>query len=190
MNKTRKITIGAFSILALVGAYFVLKNKRSKKNVGISDDENVVFVNFNGNTVGKGKENLLQGIEGALTNSISINEYEDFLKQSNIDKKYKRFLGKKIYTKKDNVNVRRGANVNNGIFNNIAGTIPKPKSFVGRVVDVKLGDDKKIWFAVDEPNSNNKFEIKKEFSWDIMKPIDYTLRWLRSDVVVVNMKNK
>lgn len=188
MNKSKKIALVTLSVLALAGVYLALRNKRNKRPIGISDDENVVFVNFIGGTTNKA--NLLQGIEGALTNTVSINEYEDFLKQSNIDKKYKRFLGKKIYTKENNVNVRRGANVNNGFFNNIAGTIPKAKSFVGKVVDVKLGDDKKLWFAVDEPNSNNKFEIKKEFSWDITKPVDYTLRWLRSDVVVVNMKNK
>jgi hypothetical protein len=184
-NKTLYAILG---IGAIAGVYFILKNKRNKRPIGISDDENVVFVNFSGKSVDK--SNLLQGIEGALTNTISINEYEDFLKQSKVDKKYKRFLGKKFYTKQNNVNVRRGTYVNNGFFNNIAGTIPKAKSFVGKVVDVKLGDDKKLWFAVNEPNSNNKFEIKKEFSWDITKPIDYSLRWLRSDVVVVNMKNK
>lgn len=189
MNKSKKIAIFGFSILAIAGVYFALRNRRSKKEVGITDDENVVFVNFSGKSV-RGK-NLFQGIEdGMSTTSVSVNEYEDTLKQSKIDKRYKRFLGKKIYTAKDNVNVRRGAGVNNGIFNNIVGTIPKSKTFIGKVVDVKLGKDNKLWFAVNEPNSNKKFEIKKEFSWDIMKPVDYSLRWLRSDVVVLNMKNK
>jgi hypothetical protein len=186
-----KILYGLLGLGAIAGVYFALRNQRNKRNkrpIGISDDENVVFVNFSGKP--SNNTNLLQGIEGALTNTISINEYEDLLKQSKVDKKYKRFLGKKIYTKENNVNIRRGANVNNGIFNNIAGTIPKAKSFIGKVVDVKVGNDKKIWFAVDEPNSNNKFEIKKEFSWNLSEPIDYTLRWLRSDVVVLNMKNK
>ena len=64
------------------------------------------------------------------------------------------------------------------------------KSFIGKVVTAKLGDDKKIWFAVNEENSNQLFEIKKNFSWDMMKPKDPSLRWVRSDVVVVNMNKK
>ena len=57
-------------------------------------------------------------------------------------------------------------------------------------VTAKLGDDKKIWFAVNEENSNQLFEIKKNFSWDMMKLKDPSLRWVRSDVVVVNMNKK
>ena len=37
---------------------------------------------------------------------------------------------------------------------------------------------------------NQLFDIKKNFSWDINKPIDPSLRWLRSDTVVVNMNKK
>lgn len=189
MNKSKKIAIIGISVLALTGLYFLLRNKRDKRTIGISDDENVVFVNFTGKSTGGNK--VFEGLEtGLATTSISLSDYKKNIDESKIDKKYKRFLNKKIYTAKDNVNIRRGANVNNGIINNIAGTIPKSKTFVGKVVDVKLGNDKKLWFAVNEPNSNNKFEVKKEFSWDISKPVDYSLRWLRSDVVVLNMKNK
>ena len=100
-----------------------------------------------------------------------------------------KYLGKKFYTLQDNVNVRMGAGVNNGFVNNLAGTIPFKKSFIGKVTDVKLGDDKKLWFGTSEENANQLYEIKKNFSWNPIKK-DNTLRWFRSDVVVVNMNKK
>jgi hypothetical protein len=79
-----------------------------------------------------------------------------------------------------------GAGVNKGFVNNLAGTIPRKKSFIGKVVDVKMGVDKKLWFGVSEHTGNQLFEIKKHFSWNPVKK-DETLRWFRSDVVIVNM---
>ena len=79
-----------------------------------------------------------------------------------------------------------GAGVNNGFVNNLAGTIPFKKSFIGKVADVKMGEDKKLWFGVNEQNANQLYEIKKHFSWNPVKK-DETLRWFRSDVVIVNM---
>ena len=74
----------------------------------------------------------------------------------------------------------------NTFYNNLAGTIPRKKSFIGKINEVKLGDDKKLWFGVNEENSNQLYEIKKHFSWNPIKK-DKTLRWFRSDVVIVNM---
>jgi hypothetical protein len=120
---------------------------------------------------------------------ISVNDYKKDIEESLKNKNYKKYLGKKIYTFQDNVNVRMGAGVNNGFVNNLAGTIPLKKSFIGKVVDIKMGDDKKLWFGVNEENSNQLYDIKKNFSWNPIKK-DNTLRWFRSDVVIVNMNKK
>lgn len=185
MNTTTKkyLIISGVAVVGLALAYVWLKDNRSKSPVGILDDENVDF-DFE-NVIGKlNSDKVREGIE------ISVNEYKKSVEQTLNDKKYSKYLGKKIYTLVDNVNVRMGAGVNNGIINNIAGTIPFKKSFIGKVVTAKLGDDKKIWFAVNEENSNQLYEIKKNFSWDIMKKNDPSLRWFRSDVVVIKMNDK
>jgi hypothetical protein len=181
---TKKIVlIGGLVVAGLITAYLLYKDKENKRPVGIIDDENVDFDYEN--VSGKiNQEGAKEGIK------LSVNEYKKSLEQTLNDKKYAKYLGHKIYTLQDNVNVRMGAGVNNGIINNIAGTIPYKKSFIGKVVTAKLGDDKKIWFAVNEENSNQLYEVKKHFSWDILKPKDPSLRWVRSDVVVVNMNKK
>jgi hypothetical protein len=181
---TKKIVlIGGLIVAGLATVYFLSKKKQKPRPVGIIDDENVDFdyENASGNPVNVG---VSKGVK------ISIAEYKKSIDEALKNKKYEKYIGQKFYTSTDNVKVRMGAGVNNGIFNNIAGTIPKKKSFIGKIVTAKLGDDKKIWFAVNEENSNQLFEIKKNFSWDMMKPKDPSLRWVRSDVVVVNMNNK
>jgi hypothetical protein len=171
------ILIGTGIIAVGTVIYFLLKKNANHRKIGIIDDENV-DLDYN-NAIGK-----INGIEEGI--AISVNNYKKNVEQTLNDKKYSKYLGKKMYTLQDNVNVRMGAGVNNGFINNIAGTIPFKKSFIGKVVAVKLGNDKKLWFGVNEENANQLFEIKKNFSWNILKK-DNTLRWLRSDVVIINM---
>jgi hypothetical protein len=182
--KKNYLLVGGLVVAGLTTAYFLYKDKQNRRPVGIIDDEVVDFdfENATGSTV--------RGNAFADALAISVADYNKSVKETTTDKKLSKFLGRKIYTLKNNVKVRRGANVNNGFFNNIAGTIPKKKSFIGRVVSAQIGDDKRIWFGVNEENSNQLFDIKRHFSWDITKPIDTTLRWVRSDVVVVNMNRK
>jgi hypothetical protein len=178
----KNILIGAGVIAVGVVIYFWLKDRASRRPIGIIDDENVDFDynNATGSTLNSG---VKEGFK------ISVKDYKKSLEESLDDKKYARYLGKKFYTAQDNVNVRMGAGVNNGFVNNLAGTIPFKKSFIGKVVQVKLGDDKKLWFGTSEENGNQLYEIKKHFSWNPMKK-DETLRWFRSDVIVVNMNSK
>jgi hypothetical protein len=178
------LLIGGLLVAGLATAYFLSKKKPKPRPVGIIDDEEVDFDFENAS----GSAGYSSGVKEGVT--LSVNDYKKSIAQTINDKKYEKYLGRKIYTLVDNVKVRMGAGVNNGIINNIAGTIPKKKSFIGKVVTAKLGEDKKIWFAVNEENSNQLFDIKKNFSWDINKPIDPSLRWLRSDTVVVNMNKK
>ena len=176
-KKNILIGTGIFAIGVVI--YFFLKDRASRRPIGIIDDENVDFdySNATGNPVNTG---VKKGV------NISVNDYKKSVEQSLNDKKYSKYLGKKFYTLQDNVNVRMGAGVNNGFVNNLAGTIPQKQSFIGKVVQVKLGDDKKLWFGTSEENGNQLYEIKKNFSWNPIKK-DETLRWFRSDVIVVNM---
>ena len=178
LNK-KNIVIGAGIIAVSVGVYFWLKDKASRRPIGIIDDESVDFdySNASGNMFNSG---VSKGVK------LPVNEYKKSVEQSAKDKNFSKYKGKKIYTFQDNVNVRMGAGVNNGFVNNLAGTIPSKKSFIGKVVAVKLGDDKKLWFGVNEENSNQLYEIKKNFNWNMIKK-DNTLRWFRSDVVIINM---
>jgi len=176
--ENKKLLIGAGILAVGVTIYFFLKDKASRRPIGIIDDENIEldYINATGNSTAGLKEGM----------KISVNDYKKSIDESLTDKKYSRYLGKKFYTLQDNVNVRMGAGINNGFVNNLAGTIPLKKSFIGKVVQVKLGDDKKLWFGTSEENGNQLYIIKKHFSWNPMKK-DTTLRWFRSDVVVINM---
>jgi hypothetical protein len=173
------IGIGAGVIAVGIATIFWLKDRASRRPIGIIDDENVDFDYNNaiGDTIGSG---LKEGMK------LSVKNYKKSIDQSLIDKKYRIYLGRKMYTFQDNVNVRYGAGVNNGFVNNLAGTIPRKKSFIGKVVDIKIGDDNKLWFGVNEENSNQLYEIKKHFNWNPLKK-DKTSRWFRSDVVIINM---
>jgi hypothetical protein len=173
------IAIGTGVIAVGVVIYFFLKDRASRRPIGIIDDESVDFDfnNANGTMVNAG---VSKGVR------LPVNEYKKSVEQSTKDKNFLKYKGKKMYTFQDNVNVRMGAGVNNGFVNNLAGTIPRKKSFIGKVVDVKMGEDKKLWFGVSEQTGNQLYEIKKHFSWNPVKK-DETLRWFRSDVVIVNM---
>lgn len=182
-NTKKTLLIGGLSIVGLTIAYFWYRDKQNRRPVGIIDDEQVDFDYENADGAG-----LANGINSSI--NLSVKDYNKSIEETKNDKIYSKYFGHKIYTLVDGVNVRMGAGVNNGIFNNIAGTLPFKKSFIGKVVTAKLGDDKKIWFGVNEENSNKLFEVKKNFSWDIMKHNDPSFRWFRSDVVVINMNKK
>lgn len=179
----KNIFIGVGLIVLSASVYFFLKDRANRRPIGIIDDETVDF-DFN-NASGKG---LALGLEEGV--NLSVKDYKKSIEETLNDKIFSKYLGLKIYTINDNVNVRMGANVNNGFINNIAGTIPFKKSFVGKVVTAKLGNDKKIWFAVNEKNANKLFDIKKHFSWDVMKKDDTSYRWVRSDNVILKINKK
>jgi hypothetical protein len=174
-KKNILIVSGVFVVGVVI--YFWLKDKASRRPIGIIDDESVDFDYSNAS----GKASQIK--EGLM---LSVGDYKKSVEQSAKDKNYLKYKGKKMYTLQDNVNVRMGAGVNNGFVNNLAGTIPRKKSFIGKVLDVKMGEDKKLWFGVSEQTGNQLYEIKKHFSWNPVKK-DETLRWFRSDAVIVNM---
>ena len=126
------IGTGVFAVGVVI--YFFLKDKASRRPIGIIDDESVDFDfnNVSGTMVNAG---VSKGVR------LPVNEYKKSVEQSAKDKNYSKYKGKKMYTFQDNVNVRMGAGVNNGFVNNLAGTIPFKKSFIGKVVDVKMGED-------------------------------------------------
>ena len=139
--KNKNLLIGAGVIAVGVSIYYFLKDRASRRPIGIIDDESVEL--DYSNATGDLTAGLKEGI------SLSVNDYKKSIEQTLNDKKYSKYLGRKIYTLENNVNVRMGAGVNNGYINNLAGTIPNKKSFIGKVVTAKLGDDKKIWWTLN-----------------------------------------
>jgi hypothetical protein len=168
--------VGAFSFVV----YKYLKNKRAERSSGFESNEDVEFSNVNGN-IGDILNQQRQRIY------ISVSESKKQIQQATPEN-YKKFIGKKIYTLQDNVNIRNGANVNNGIFNNLSGTIPKKKSLIGKILVVKKSKDGYLWFGFDENNSNSK--LSKYFNWDIKIMPDPSIKYVRSDVVVVESFKK
>lgn len=60
-------------------------------------------------------------------------------------------IGKKIYTKQPNVNLRTSARINNGWINNIEKTVDNVNTFLGVIKDVKIPDEKFFNPATDKP---------------------------------------
>jgi len=129
---TKKIVlIGGLVVAGLVTAYFLSKNKQKPRPVGIIDDEEVDFDFENAN--GARGERIKEGI------SLSVNDYKKSIEQTLNDKKYEKYIGQKFYTLADNVKVRMGAGVNNGIINNKSNQI-----------QYDVGDNDYYWLNADD----------------------------------------
>lgn len=92
-------------------------------------------------------------------------------------------VGKTIFTKVEDVNVRDTAQVNNGIINNIYGVLPSRDIEIGQVTSVvKKGD--KNWLGVKL--SKKAYDIiqsqKSIITRDIWTNIP-PLKWVREDVI-------
>lgn len=100
-------------------------------------------------------------------------------------------LGKKFYTKLDNVNPRQTPEVNNGWFvnNGVGGKITQKGTFAGVVTDVAKdkglmsNNDGRvyIWFKI-KPSNEAIRQIKDDSS--IFIPNNFDTFWLREDVVL------
>lgn len=60
-------------------------------------------------------------------------------------------IGKKIYTKRPNVNLRTSARINNGWINNIQKTVESTNTYLGIIKDIKIPDEKFFNPATDKP---------------------------------------
>lgn len=123
----------AGAILFAIGAYFVIsKNKNKSNNTGIQE-ENVSkdLVTDTGSIITN--EQALIPIDLKNIFSIPVGEASKLIS------------GAKFYTKVDEVNARKTANVNNGILNNIWGTVGKKDTFLGKVTAI----------ATDKNNAKN-----------------------------------
>jgi hypothetical protein len=167
--RNKKLLIGIVSATILVGGYFYLKNRPRK--YGLENEEaEIDFVNANG--IGK--------------KIISNLKYETELTKQLMFRNYGVFIGKSVFTKLPNVNVRKSPEIKNGLLNNIAGKIASFNTFLGKVVEVKRDPSGKfLWFGINEINANKK--LASAYNWNLIKQPDPSIRWFRSDVVAVNL---
>lgn len=167
--QNKKLLIGIVSATILVGGYFYLKNRPRKYGLENIDAE-IDFVNANGT----GRK------------IISNLKYQTELTKQLMFRNYGVFIGKPMFTKLSNVNVRKSPEIKNGFFNNISGKIASFNTFLGKVVEVKRDPiGKFLWFGVNEINANKK--SASAYNWNLIKQPDPSIRWFRSDVVTVNV---
>lgn len=108
---------------------------------------------------------------------------EDLMKTPNWASKV---VGKKIFTKVGGANIRTQSFVNNGLINNIYGTIPSKGIEIGEVTKVipKSTADQMAWFGVKLSKQaytiiqSEKNIITRDI-WENIPP----LLWVREDVV-------
>ena len=179
--KNKKILIGGLLALGLIGSFFLFKNKNISN--ALNDQETGGNVDFDyENASGNAIVDILNRVK--KKHIIPVKKYQNFLKGSSFTEMKKYLVGKNIYTLVNDVNIREMPYVNNGISNNITGTIKNKGVYLGKVSYViKNTDDNKIWFGITEEDSN-KFISKFNYSFLI------SVNWVREDVVVVDLSDE
>jgi hypothetical protein len=179
--KNKKILIGSLIALGIIGGFFLFKNKNLKN--ALNDDETGGNVDFDyQNASGNALVDILNRIKKKKI--IPVKKYQNFLKGASLSEMKNYFVGKNIYTLVNDVNIREMPYVNNGISNNITGTIKNKGVYLGKVSYViKNTDNNKIWFGITEEDSN-KFISKFNYSFFI------AVNWVREDVVVVDLSDE
>jgi hypothetical protein len=179
--KNKKILFGSLIALGIIGGFFLFKNKNLKN--ALNDDETGGNVDFDyQNASGNALVDILNRIKKKKI--IPVKKYQNFLKGASLSEMKNYFVGKNIYTLVNDVNIREMPYVNNGISNNITGTIKNKGVYLGKVSYViKNTDNNKIWFGITEEDSN-KFISKFNYSFFI------AVNWVREDVVVVDLSDE
>ena len=85
-------------------------------------------------------------------------------------------VGKKIYTKNADTNLRSSAKINNGWWNNISATIKANNTYIGNVKSIEIPDDKYINPATTKPYVWVKFDYAAEPSKEL---------YVREDVIIL-----
>lgn len=182
--KNKKVIIG-LGLLA-VGAlgYLALKNKKNKEQV-ISEESEADF-DFE-NAGGNGLSNIINRPKKI----IKVKDYQALLKNGNLNELKKYLIGKNIYTLQNDVNLRMENYVNNGVLNNISGTIKNKGLYIGKVKDVVRGvDGKDIWFLISNNDYNPSISPKIFYETGYFGIVKYDKPkdvYVRADVVVVDL---
>lgn len=206
--KNKKILIGGLIALGVIGGFFLFKNKNLKN--ALNDEETGGNVDFDyENASGNALVDILNRTKKKKI--IPVKKYLNFLKSASLSEMKNYFVGKNIYTLVNDVNIREEPYVNNGIRNNIIGTVKNKGIFLGKVSYVlKNTDDNKIWIGITQEEDANKF-ISKVFGYPRNNssyyndpalyskkdkssighiPMGITIRWVRTDVVVVDLSDE
>ena len=175
MKKNIYIGVGLLAVGAL--GYLALKNKRKKEEQQLIEAESEADFDFENVD---GKKTGLQGIINKPKKIIKVKDYQALMKNGSLNNLKKYLIGKNIYTLQNNVNIRDGRFVNNGIINNRELTIKNKGVYIGKVEDVVRGKDgKNIWFQI------NFNEINPSFPKSLINN-NYRI-YVRADVVVVDL---
>lgn len=172
----KKVFIGLGLLAVGTIGYFALTKKTKKEQV--IEEEGEADFDFE-NADGK-KKTGLQAIISKPKKIIKVKDYQALMKNGSLNNLKKYLIGKNIYTLQNNVNIRDGRFVNNGIINNRELTIKNKGFYIGKVEDVVRGKDgKNIWFQI------NFNEINPSFPKSLINN-NYRI-YVRADVVVVDL---
>lgn len=131
------------ALLASVGLYFLItKKKKITPEQAIKAEED---------------RNSRPGIPTAQTN---IPDNLAPILKLPVAQAKKLLIGKNVYTKVDDVNVRTTAIVNNGYTNNIMAKIPTAGTFVGKIADV-VDADTPVFGTEQKTADGRKFKFIK-----------------------------
>lgn len=177
MNK-KYLIYGGIGIVVLIAVYFVTKSSDAP-----TTDE--------GSTEGDTKSNTGISEEQKAMDEKLVNAIK-FAQPKNKTDVLKSFYNKKIYTKVDNVKLRKKPYVNNGTINNIFGEIAKKDTLIGTIGLSYLDSEDTInpstnkvynWFQIklsdvvyNDINKNQKNFLTKQF-------INLAMPYVREDVI-------
>jgi hypothetical protein len=177
MNK-KYLIYGGIGVVVLIAVYFATKSPDAP-----TTDEGSTEGDTPSND-GITKEQ--KAMDEKLVNTIK------FAKPKNKTDVIKSFYGKNVYTKVDNVKLRKEPYVNNGTLNNIFGTIAKKDVLIGTIGSSYLDREDTInpstnqvynWFQIklsdavyNDINKNQKNFLTKQFS-------NVAMPYVREDVI-------
>lgn len=138
METKKKIILGICVVAIIVAIYFGYKSL--VKTLGLDDNPgNGNYKPNNGNTTGG------SGSAGGSSNAGTENNSEPQGNKTNNDSPVLYEVGEKLFTYGEYANVRETPAVNNGIINNLLGTV---KGEIGIVEAVVNGNDSHKWYKV------------------------------------------
>jgi hypothetical protein len=170
--KDKKVIIGIGLLAVGTIGYFVLKNKKTKKDIAeaeslVIDDSDVSEADIN-------------YLSSNGSSPVNVKKYLTYLKNNPTDSR-RILLNRRIFSLIDNLNIRNDQFVD---ASTRVGVVPKKFTYLGRIGGLGLDENKELWFRIYPASSNLK--LKDSFNWGIGK-FNPFIRYVKASAVVAQL---
>lgn len=164
--KTETLVYGLLGLVALGGLIYLIV---PKKEEGVEEDEVIDTKNKDtpDDEISNEQKTPDKNVQAAKDNTGKLTS----------------LVGKNVFTKLADVQVRNTAMVNNGVINNIYGAIPSKDILIGKVTSVlKKGDFNWIGVKLSQ-QAYDIIQAEKNIIFRDLRTNIPALKWVREDVI-------